>query len=349
MDWTLREPIGVSAQIVPWNYPLQVAVRGIAPALAVGCSVVAKPPTEAPLALVELARLALSAGLPAGVFNVVPGRGATAGAHLAHHTGIDQLTFTGSVAVGEQVAHAAATHAIPTTMELGGKSPQLLFADANLDRALPVITAGMYTHAGQVCNAGTRLLVQREVHDEVVVRLHELVRGMRLGHGLDDPDLGPLISPAQRATVEGYLGVAQEEGTVLLGSDLPGDPALRGGNFVRPALVTGVANDSRTAQEEIFGPILAVIAFDDLNEAVALANQSEFGLVAGVFTTSIDTTMAAIHGLRVGQVWVNAFSVGLDVEFPFGGYKRSGFGREKGLEALSAYLQVKNVCVGYLS
>lgn len=347
MDWTLREPIGVSAHIVPWNYQLQVAVRGIAPALAAGCSVVAKPSMETPGGLAELAEIAAAAGLPAGVLNVVTGRGSEVGDHLARHRDVDQLTFTGSVPAGIKVMQAAATHAIPTTMELGGKSPQLVFADADLDRTLPVLMGGMYTHAGQVCNAGTRLLVHASVHDEVVGRLHERISAMKLGHGLDDPDLGPVVSAAQRDDIERYAGIAEAEGTVLTGAELPADEALRDGYFARPRLVTGIGNEARIAQEEVFGPLFAVIPFESTEDALRMANDSEFGLVAGVFTTNIGTAMECAEHLRTGQVWVNSFGVGLDVEFPFGGHKRSGFGREKGIEAMAAYLQVKNVCVGY--
>jgi acyl-CoA reductase-like NAD-dependent aldehyde dehydrogenase len=347
MDWTVREPIGVSVHIVPWNYPLQVAVRGIAPALAAGCSVVAKPSMETPGGLSDLARIAEEAGLPPGVLNVVTGPGRSVGDHLARHPGVDQLTFTGSVAAGINVIQAAATHTIPTNMELGGKSPQLVFADADLERTVPQLVAGMYTHAGQVCNAGTRLLVEASAHDEVVSRLHAAISSMRLGHGLSDPDLGPVVSRQQQRGINEYVDLAAEEGTLLVGADLPEDPALSGGFFVRPHLVTDIGNDARVAREEIFGPLLAVIPFDDREQAIAMANDSDFGLVAGVFTADISRAMQCSEELAAGQVWINAFGVGHDVEFPFGGYKRSGFGREKGLEALGAYLQIKNICVGY--
>lgn len=347
MDWTTREPIGVSVHIVPWNYQLQVAVRGIAPALAAGCSVVAKPSMETPGGLDILADVAEAAGLPAGVLNIVTGPGSAVGDRLARHRDVDQLTFTGSVPAGIKVMQAAATHTIPTTMELGGKSPQLVFADADLDRTIPVLMGGMYTHAGQVCNAGTRLLVHASVHDEVVSRLHDRIQNMKLGHGLDDPDLGPVVSRAQREDIERYVEVAESEGTVLVGARTPADEALREGYFVQPRLVTGIGNDARIAQEEVFGPLFSVIPFESTEDAVRMANDSDFGLVAGVFTTGIDTAMECAEQLRAGQVWINSFGVGLDVEFPFGGHKRSGFGREKGIEAMAAYLQVKNVCVGY--
>jgi acyl-CoA reductase-like NAD-dependent aldehyde dehydrogenase len=347
MDWTIQEPIGVSLHVVPWNYQLLVAVRGVAPALAAGCSIVIKPSTETPLSMVEFVEIAREAGLPAGVLNVVTGRGSTVGDHLARHRDVDQLTFTGSVGAGIKVIQAAATHTIPTTMELGGKSPMLLFADADLDRSIDTVIAGMYTHAGQVCNAGTRLLVEESIQDEVVGRIHERISAMRLGHGLDDPDMGPLVSAAQKADVSRFYDLASSEGKLLLGAELPSDEKLRAGNFVRPGIVTGIDNSHRLAQEEIFGPLLAVIPFTTVDEAIAMANDSDFGLVAGVYTQNVSTAMRAAQDLQAGQIYVNSFGVGLDVEFPFGGYKRSGFGREKGLEALAAYLHVKNVCVGF--
>lgn len=347
MDWTIREPIGVSAQIVPWNYPLQVAVRGVAPALAAGCTTVIKPSTETPVSLRELAEIAKEAGLPDGVINIVTGSGSVVGDRLARHPGVDQITFTGSVGVGQRVAEAAATHAVPANMELGGKSPQLLCADADLDKALPVVLGGMYTHAGQVCNAGTRLLVERSVHDEVVERLQTMISSMKLGRGLDDPDMGPVVSRAQQQGVLEFVDLARSEGQLVEGAELPEDPDLAEGYFVRPSFVTGVGNDARIAREEVFGPLLAVVSVDDLDQGIALANDSEFGLVAGVHTTNVSTAMRAAQDLQAGQVWVNSFGVGLDVEFPFSGYKRSGYGREKGLEALDAYQQVKNVCVAF--
>lgn len=347
MDWTVREPIGVSLHIVPWNYQLLVAVRGIAPALAAGCSIIVKPSTETPLVLLEFARISASAGLPAGVLNIVTGRGSTVGDHLARHRDVDQLTFTGSVTSGIKVIQAAATHTIPTTMELGGKSPQLLFADANMASALETIVAGMYTHAGQVCNAGTRLFVEGSVHDQVVEELHKRISDMTLGHGLDDPDMGPVVSKNQKRDINAFYELAKEEGELLLGAELPTSNRLRDGNFVRPALVVGAGNKSRIAQTEVFGPLLTVIPFSSPEEAIAMANETDFGLVAGVFTSNIGMAMESVQSLNAGQVYVNCFGVGLDVEFPFGGYKNSGYGREKGVEAVAAYLQTKNVCVGF--
>jgi acyl-CoA reductase-like NAD-dependent aldehyde dehydrogenase len=344
-DWTVKEPIGVSLHIIPWNYPFQLIARGVAPALAAGCAVIIKPSADTPCTAWEFVKACQEAGLPDGLVNLVNGRGSVAGDLLARHKGVDQITFTGSVETGERVMVAAASHAVPCNMELGGKSAQLLFADADLDRALPIVANGVFTHCGQVCNAGTRLLVEHAIHDEVVARLHERTKGMRLGAGLDDPDMGPLISKSHQASVERYYDVAHQEGELLLGAETPSDPKLAGGAFVRPALVVGAGNRSRIAREEIFGPVLTVIPFRSAQEAVDMANDSPFGLVAGVHTTNISAALAAAEALRVGQVWINAFGVGLDVEFPFGGYKLSGFGREKGLEALAAYQQIKNVCI----
>lgn len=344
-DWTVKEPVGVSLHIIPWNYPFQLIARGVAPALASGCAVIIKPSAETPVTAYEFMKICQDAGLPEGQVNLVNGRGSVAGEMLARHPGIDQITFTGSVATGERVQIAAASHSVPCNMELGGKSPQILLADADLDRALPTIIGGAFTHCGQVCNAGTRLLVERRIHDAVVERLHEAIGAMRLGAGIDDPDLGPLISLAHKRDVARFYDIAESEGALLLGAETPSAPELANGAFVRPALVVGADNTARIAREEIFGPVLTVIPFDTADEAVRMANDSPFGLVAGVHTRDIDTALSMAERLRVGQVWVNAFSVGLDVEFPFGGYKQSGFGREKGLEALAAYQQIKNVCI----
>lgn len=349
MDWTIREPIGVSLHIIPWNYPFQLIARGVAPALASGCAVIIKPSEETSLTAYEFVKICREAGLPEGQVNVVTGKGRVAGDLLARHPGVDQITFTGSVASGQKVLAAAATHTIPCAMELGGKSPQIVFADADLDQAVPIVAGGVYLHCGQVCNAGTRLLVERSVHDKVVDRLSDHITSMRLGRGLDDPDMGPLINAQQRDSVLAYYDLAREEGELLLGGALPSDPDLKGGNFVQPALLVGASNAARSAREEIFGPVLTVIPFDDAAEAVQIANDSPFGLVAGVHTRDVSKAMLMAEKLRVGQVWINSFFVGLDVEFPFGGFKQSGFGREKGLEALASYQAAKNVCVHYPS
>ncbi len=348
LDYTLREPIGVSAQIVPWNYPIQIGARGVAPALATGCTVVLKPSSNAPLTALRLGEIALECGLPAGVLNVVAGTGEGAGDALVRHEGIDQLTFTGSVDVGTSIAALAARNAIPVVLELGGKSPNIVFADADLELATQTVANSIFQNAGQTCSAGSRLLVERKAHDEVVERLTERARSMRLGPGIEDPDMGPMISAAQRDKVEAYIALgASEGGRVVAGGGRPTDPRLQGGSFLEPTLIDRVRNDMRIAQEEVFGPVLAIIPFDDPAEAVTLANRTRYGLVAAVWSRDINKALSLASQIKAGQVFVNTYGAGGGVELPFGGYKKSGYGREKGLEALRSYTQLKNVCIKY--
>ncbi len=346
LDYTLREPWGVCAQIVPWNYPIQIGARGIAPALAAGNCVVSKPAEETPLTALRLGAIALEAGLPPGVLNVVTGYGEEAGAALAAHPGINHLAFTGSVEVGTLVMQAAAKNIVPVNLELGGKSPNIVFADADPAAAVPVVVNSIIQNAGQTCSAGSRMLVQRRVHDEWVERVSARMREVKLGPGLEDPELGPLISEGQLNRVMGYLDVARREGAeVVAGGGRPGDSKLAKGHFVQPTLVDRVKPEMRIAQEEVFGPVLAVLPFDEVEEAAALANATEYGLVAAIWTRDLSRAHSLARQLKVGQVYVNTYGAGGGVEFPFGGYKKSGFGREKGLEALLTYTQVKNVCV----
>jgi len=348
VDFTLREPIGVSAQIVPWNYPIQISSRGVAPALAAGCAVVLKPSAEAPLTAIRLGEIALECGLPAGALNVVTGTGAEAGAALVAHSEVDQITFTGSVDVGTGVAKAAAENVVPVVMELGGKSPNIVFADADLEATTQVVANAIFQNAGQTCSAGSRLLVERKAHDELVERLVARARTMRVGPGIEDPDMGPIISQRQLEQVERYVALGRAEGgTVVAGGRRPDDPRLRAGWFFEPTLIDGVGNDRRVAQEEIFGPVLSVITFDDVAEAAELANRSRYGLVAGVWTRDMSKALALATAVKAGQVFVNTYGAGGGVELPFGGYRKSGYGREKGLEALRSYTQVKNVCIRF--
>jgi acyl-CoA reductase-like NAD-dependent aldehyde dehydrogenase len=348
LDYTLREPIGVSAQIVPWNYPIQIGARGVAPALAAGCAIVLKPSSEAPMTALRLGEIGLACGLPPGALNVVPGTGSEAGTALASHPGINQLTFTGSVDVGVQVAKMAAENVVPVVMELGGKSPNIVFADADFDLAAAGVANAIFQNAGQTCSAGSRLLIERRAHDAFVDRLANRARTMKVGPGVSDPDMGPIISKRQLETIERYVAIGKEEGaTVAAGGSRPSVPGHPGGFYFEPTLLDAVKPDMRVAQEEIFGPVLAMIAFEDIEEAATLANRSDYGLVAGVWTRDINKAMTLASRIKAGQVYINTYGAGGGVELPFGGYKKSGYGREKGLESLASYTQVKNVCIKF--
>ncbi|MBL8341151.1 MAG: aldehyde dehydrogenase family protein [Rubrivivax sp.] len=342
---TLREPHGVTAHIVPWNYPMQIIGRSVGAALAMGNACVLKPAEEACLTALAFARIAGECGLPAGALNVVPGLGEEAGAALSSHPGIHHISFTGSVAVGSLIQAAAAKNAVPVTLELGGKSPQVVFADADLDAALPFLVNAGIQNAGQTCSAASRILVERPVFDEVVRRMAERYRALKIGPALEDLDVGPVISARQREIVMGYLEVVKTGGLAVAAA-APMPPSLpRGGYYVPPTLVADVKPDHRIAQEEIFGPVQAVIPFDGEAEALAIANGTPFGLVAGVWTRDGSRALRMAKRLHAGQVFVNNYGAGGGVELPFGGVKHSGHGREKGFEALYGFSSLKTVAI----
>jgi aldehyde dehydrogenase (NAD+) len=342
---TLREPHGVTAHIVPWNYPMQIIGRSVGAALAMGNACVLKPAEEACLTALAFARIADAAGLPAGALNVVPGLGEEAGAALSAHPGVRHISFTGSVAVGALIQAAAAKNAVPVTLELGGKSPQLVFDDADLDAALPFLVNAGIQNAGQTCSAASRILVQRGVYDTVRRRMAERYRALRVGPALADPDVGPVISARQQAIVRGYLELVRGSGLeVAAQAPLPaGLPAA--GCYVAPTLVAGVDAGHRIAQEEIFGPVQALIGFDDEADALAIANGTAFGLVAGVWTRDGSRALRVARKLQCGQVFVNNYGAGGGIELPFGGVKHSGHGREKGFEALYGFSTLKTVAI----
>jgi aldehyde dehydrogenase (NAD+) len=340
-SFTRNEPYGVVGVITPWNLPINQAARACAPAIAAGNAIVLKPSSLTSTSAVRLAELCKRAGIPDGVWNVVLGGGSTTGPALTNHPDVRKVAFTGSVDVGKQLAHLAADRLIPLTLELGGKSANVVFADADLDRAASATVNGFTSNTGQVCSAGTRLLVAREVHDAFVAKVKEKAEAHRLGE-----TIGPVISEAQRGTVRGWLAVAEREGATPVTGGVAAATAVaeRPGFFVPPTVYTGVRSSMRIAQEEVFGPVLVVIPFDTEEEAIAIANDSPYGLVAGVWTRDISRALRVAAEIEAGQVYVNSWWSG-GVQTPFGGFKQSGYGREKGVEALSHYTQVKCVTV----
>ena len=344
--FTRRHPVGVVAVITPWNSPLLLLAWKLAPALAAGCTVVAKPSEFTSASTVELARLLHAAGLPAGVFNVVTGTGKEAGAPLVEHSGVAKVSFTGSDTAGRSIGAAAGQGLKHVALELGGKSPNIVFDDADLDAAVNGVVSGIFAATGQTCIAGSRLLVQESVHDEVVRRVVELAGTARMGDPRDpDTQVGPITTRPQHAKVLDYLDIATGEGAIVALGGAPGDPAKVGdGWFVQPTVLTGVTNEMRIAREEVFGPVLAVIPFRDEADAVRIANDTSYGLGAGVWTQDLGRAFRVSEQVVAGTVWVNTYRA-VSFMAPFGGFKDSGLGRENGAAAIEDYLETKTVWV----
>ncbi|AZN98484.1 aldehyde dehydrogenase family protein [Mesorhizobium sp. M9A.F.Ca.ET.002.03.1.2] len=346
VSFTRREPVGVVGAIIPWNAPTAASVWKIGPALATGCTVVLKPSEEAPLTPLLIADIMNEAGVPKGVVNVVTGTGAEAGAALAEHMGVDKIVFTGSTATGQSIVRASAGNLKRVSLELGGKSPVIVCADADLDRAVPVAAMSVFANSGQICIAGSRLFVERSIHDDFVARLAAYAKGLRVGDGIDPAtEIGPLVSEKQMQRVASYLEAGTAQGaTLVTGGERLTEGALAAGHFVAPTVFAGVSDDMKIAREEIFGPIISALPFDTLDEAVERANNTPYGLAAGVFTRDIATAHRLSRRIRAGSVWVNTYHA-IDPAVPFGGYKMSGYGREGGAEHLDEYLNTKGVFI----
>lgn len=342
IDFTLYDPMGVSAQIVPWNFPVSICARSLAPALAAGNAVVVKSPELSPLGMCVLVRAIANAGLPKGAVNLICGQGREVGSYLVGSRAVDQIVFTGSVATGQSILRECAQHATPCVMELGGKSAAIAFADADREQLLASVKSGIFFNAGQVCSAMSRLLVQREIYEQVIEAVVSMAGGFTVGIGQDDPDLTPVISAGQLNHIQTLCRRAIEEGAIAAtGAEAYTE---RRGHFMRATVFRDVTPNMCIAHEEVFGPVLAVIPFDTEEQAIAIANGTDFGLVAGVFTQDISRAMRCARRLRAGQVFINEWYAG-GIETPFGGVGLSGFGREKGQEALFSYVRTKNVAI----
>lgn len=340
-SWTVREPVGVVAAIVPWNSPLVLTAMKLAPALAAGCTIVLKPAEDTSLSALRLAEIMIEAGVPAGVLNVVTGLGGQTGATLAAHPQVDKIAFTGSTATGRAVLDAAKTNFKRVTLELGGKSPSIVFPDADMDIAIPGVANAIFFNGGQVCIAGSRLYVHRSVHDQVVEGVAAYAKGLKMGHGLAaDTQLGPVVSARHAERVEGFLQRARGEGaTMLTGGERTGDA----GTFITPTVVVDVKPGMEIVREEVFGPVLVVQAFDEADEVIAAANDSDYGLAASVWTESLSTAHRLSGAIKAGTVWINCHAM-YDASLPIGGIKQSGWGRDSGKQALESYLEWKTIC-----
>jgi aldehyde dehydrogenase (NAD+) len=346
VSFTLKEPVGVVGAIIPWNGPLTATIWKIGPALATGCTVVLKPAEEAPLTSLRIAELCQEAGVPPGVVNVVTGYGETAGAALASHMDVDKVAFTGSHLTGQKIIQASSFNLKRVSLELGGKSPDIVFADANLDAAVPGAGMAVFANSGQICSAGTRLFVERKIYEEFTQRVADYSKTLKVGNSSDPAtQVGPLVSTEQLDRVTGYLAIGRQEGArPLSGGERLTEGAMANGYFVPPTVFADVKDEMRIAQEEIFGPVISAIPFDDIEEVITRGNRTNFGLGSGVWTQDVSKAHRLARSLRAGSVWINCYQA-MDPAVPFGGYKMSGYGRESGKQHVEEYLNVKAVWI----
>lgn len=348
IDYTVREPIGIVGHIIPWNYPLQIAARSISVSIATGNAAVLKPAEDTPLTTLKLVEVIEPLGLPKGILNVVTGYGHEAGAALSAHPEINHITFTGSVEAGKKVMESAAQNIVPVTLELGGKSPNIVFADCNEEQALKWVLKSIMQNAGQTCSAGSRLVIEKSIKEKFVRRLAAAMEKLSIGPGMEDRDLGPVLSKKQFDRIQGFIDLAKQDGIrIVTGGERQLIEGCEQGYYLQPTILDDVPMSHDLAQEEIFGPVLTVTTFETEEEAIEMANGTPYGLVAGIWTENVGVAHRVASGLQCGQVFINHYGAGGGIAQPFGGYKKSGFGREKGLEALQNYTQVKNVALKY--
>ncbi|MEP3047914.1 MAG: aldehyde dehydrogenase family protein [Roseibium sp.] len=343
IGYSIHEPVGVTAHIIPWNFPISTAARGFAPALAAGCAIVAKPAEQTPFTALLLAKILHDAGLPKGVCNVVTGTGPEVGAPLTHHAGIDHITFTGSVRTGKAVMKAAADDITRVVLELGGKSPVVVLGDCDKQAALEGVLGAIFENAGQICSAGSRLVIEKNIHAEFVEELVTRTKNLRIGHGFRQPDLGPVNSAEHLKKIASFVDRAKTNSAdIVTGGAIAKDPETGKGWFYEPTIIDNVASADELAQEEIFGPVLTVQVAENAEHALQLANDCQYGLVAGIYTSDFAKAHTLAREIDAGQIYINEYFAG-GIEVPFGGNKKSGFGREKGLEGLKSYCKTKSI------
>lgn len=347
LNATVLEPVGVTAHIIPWNYPLQIISRSVAAAIATGNAVIVKSAEDTPMAAHAITEWFAQSRLPKGIYQHITGLGQDVGGPLAAHPGIHHVTFTGSVRTGISVMKAAAENVVPVTLELGGKSPNIVFADADLDEALEGVVRAIIQNAGQTCSAGSRLLIEAKAKDAFVEKLVERFKNLTIGPGMSDPDIGPILNERQFQQILNCIEDGKQQGTVLAGGEAVTIEGYEGGRYILPTIIDGMQHSCSIAQEEIFGPVLSVFTFETVEEAIALANGTDYGLVAGIWTKHIDVAHTVAARVQAGQVFINNYGAAGGIQMPFGGYKRSGIGREKGFVALQNYTQIKNIAVKF--